>query len=183
MNIYDFTVKDGDGNDVSLRDYEGKVLLIVNTATECGFTPQYDYLQDLYEKYADDDFIVLDFPCNQFGHQAPGSHDQIFEFCSQRFGITFPIFDKIEVNGKDAHPLFSYLKSEKGFNGFDEFNELTPTLIDMYEKKDPNYASNPDIKWNFTKFLVDRSGNVVKRFEPTHPQEDVENHCHELIME
>jgi glutathione peroxidase len=167
MNIYDFTVQDAYGENVSLKQYEGKVLLIINSATKCGFTPQYDALQDLYEKYEEDGFAILDFPCNQFGGQAPGSNEEILKFCDAKFGITFPIFSKIEVNGENAHPLFQYLKSRKGFGGFDETHKLTPVLKDLLSKADPDYAAKPDIKWNFTKFLIDRQGEVVERFEPT----------------
>ncbi|MBQ9276857.1 MAG: glutathione peroxidase [Clostridia bacterium] len=141
--IYDFTVKDKKGNDVSLSEYKGKVLLIVNTATGCGFTPQYDGLQDLYEKYQEKGFEILDFPCNQFANQAPGSDEEIGSFCQARFGITFPQFAKIDVNGKNQAPLYEYLKSQK------------------------KGALGSNIKWNFTKFLVDRDGNVVDRFAPT----------------
>ncbi len=115
MNIYDFNVRDTEGNEISLKDYAGKVILIINSATECGFTPQYDSLQDLFEKYSDEGFVILDFPCNQFGHQAPGSDEEIVSFCDSTYGITFPIFSKIEVNGSNENPLYTYLKSQKGF--------------------------------------------------------------------
>lgn len=143
MNIYDLTVKGMDGKDVSLADYKGKVLLIVNTATGCGFTPQYDGLQDLYEKYRSQGLEILDFPCNQFLSQAPGSDEEIHSFCTGRYGITFPQFSKIDVNGKNESPLYTYLKSQaKG-------------------------KFNSSIKWNFTKFLVAKDGSVVARFAPT----------------
>ena len=154
-SIYDFTVKDQQGNDVSLADYRGRVLLVVNTATECGFTPTYAQLQE------------------QFGHQAPGTNEEIAQFCTSRFGVTFPQFAKIEVNGEGADPLFTYLQQQKGFEGFDDGHELTPILEDLLSKDDPDYAGKPDIKWNFTKFLVDREGNVVRRFEPTASIPDV----------
>lgn len=143
MNIYDFKVKDAKGNEVSLSDYKGKVLLIVNTATGCGFTPQYKGLQELYEKYNAQGFEILDFPCNQFGNQAPGTDDEITSFCQVNYNTGFKQFAKIEVNGENEHPLFTYLKKQKG--GF------------MGSK----------IKWNFTKFLVDKNGNVVDRFGST----------------
>ncbi|MCM1268542.1 MAG: glutathione peroxidase [Bacteroidales bacterium] len=167
MNIYDFTVEDAKGVEKSLKDFAGKVLLIMNSATECGFTPQYDGLQDLYEEYEGDGFVILDFPCNQFGHQAPGTNEEIVLFCDSRYGITFPIFSKIEVNGSNENPLFAYLKSQKGFAGFDPEHPLTPMLESALERQDPDYAKSSDIKWNFTKFLIDRQGNVVERFEPT----------------
>ena len=142
MNIYDFTVKDQKGEDCSLSIYKGKVLLIVNTATKCGFTKQYSELEELYEKYADQGFEILDFPCNQFFHQAPGSDEEINSFCSLNFGTKFPRFKKVEVNGDNADPLFVYLckQNEKG-----------------KVKK---------VKWNFTKFLIGKDGNFVERFEP-----------------
>lgn len=167
MNIYHFQVESADGHKVSLREYQGKVLLILNSATKCGFTPQYDALQDLYEKYEDQGFVILDFPCNQFHEQAPESSKEIVKFCDSNFGITFPIFSKIDVKGESAHPLFQYLTFKKGFAGFDETHKLTNTLKDMLFREDPDYAEKPDIKWNFTKFLISRTGEVVKRFEPT----------------
>ncbi|MBR1693366.1 MAG: glutathione peroxidase [Lachnospiraceae bacterium] len=181
MNIYDFSVTDADGNEVSLRDYEGKVLLINNSATECGFTPQYDALQDMYELLGERGFEILDFPCNQFGNQAPGSTDEIVSFCDSTYGITFPIFDKIEVNGKNESPLYAYLKSEKGFEGFDESHEMTPMLKKAVAAMDPEYEQNSDIKWNFTKFLVDRKGNVVARFEPTAELYEIQEMVEELL--
>lgn len=181
MNVYDFSGDDAQGVETSLREWEGKVMLIINSATECGFTPQYDKLQDLYEKYEADGFVVLDFPCNQFGHQAPGSNDEIVLFCDSKYGITFPIFSKIEVNGENALPLFTYLKSQKGFAGFDPNHPLTPMLESALERMDPGYAENSDIKWNFTKFLIDRDGNVVRRFEPTADMEEVEQEIVRLL--
>jgi glutathione peroxidase len=143
MTLYDFSVKTRDGKETSLKDYEGKVLLIVNTATGCGFTPQYTGLQELYNKYKDKGFEILDFPCNQFMNQAPGSDDAIHTFCTGRFGITFPQFAKIDVNGKNEDPLYTYLKRKK--RGF----------------------CTSKIKWNFTKFLISKDGTVLKRFAPT----------------
>ncbi len=181
MNIYDFTVKDIKDDEVSLEKYRGKVVLIINSATRCGFTPQYDELQDLYEKHQNDGFIVLDFPCNQFGNQAPGSNEEIFSFCDAKFGITFPMFSKIDVNGESAHPLFKFLVSQKGFAGFDEKHDLTPVLKRKLSEADPEYEKDPSIKWNFTKFLIDRDGNVVERFEPTESVYVVEDRIRELI--
>ena len=173
-NIYAFSVKDQEGQTISLSDYKGKVLLIVNTATKCGFTPQYEELEKMYEKYRDQGFEILDFPCNQFGEQAPGSNEEIHNFCTSHFNISFKQFDKIDVNGPHASPLFVWLKSMKGFEGFDLNNSIGKFLHEAFLKKDPNYADNPDIKWNFTKFLVDRKGNVVARFEPTAFIRDIE---------
>lgn len=181
MTIYDFKVNDIKENEVSLEKYKGKVVLIINSATKCGFTPQYDELQDLYEKYKDNNFIILDFPCNQFGAQAPGTNEEILSFCDAKFGITFPMFSKIEVNGENAHPLYKFLKGRKGFAGFDEGHELTPVLKKMLSEADPDYESDPSIKWNFTKFLIDREGNVTERFEPTEPIFVIEDKIKELI--
>ena len=181
MGFYDFEAVDVTGSSVKMEEYKGKVVLVVNTATECGFTPQYDDLQDMYEKYQAQGLEILDFPCNQFGNQAPGSDEEIVSFCDSRYGITFPHFSKINVNGEDALPLYRYLKEQKGFEGFDEENPLTPMLTSMLERIDPDYAKKSDIKWNFTKFLIDRDGTVVKRFEPTEDMEDVENTVCELL--
>jgi len=167
QNVYDFTVKDRRGNDVSLTEYKGKVLLIVNTATRCGFTPQYEELEALYKEYRDKGLEILDFPCNQFGEQAPGTEEEIHQFCTLNFGTEFPQFKKIEVNGENESPLFTFLKSKCGFKGFDKDHKIGALLDEMLSKADPDYASKPDIKWNFTKFLVDREGNVVERYEPT----------------
>lgn len=167
QNVYDFTVKDRKGNDVSLSEYKGKVLLIVNTATKCGFTPQYGELEALYKEYKGKGLEILDFPCNQFGQQAPGTGEEIHEFCTLNYGTEYPQFKKIEVNGPDESSLYTFLKSKKGFQGFDPNHKIGKILIEMLSKADPDYASKPDIKWNFTKFLIDREGNVVDRFEPT----------------
>ena len=166
QSIYDFKVKDMDGKEVSLSEYKGKVLLIVNTATKCGFTPQYEELQEMYDKYKDKGLVILDFPCNQFGGQAPGDIASIHEFCTEKYSTTFPQFDKIDVNGENESPLFAFLKSKQGFKGFGNGNQAK-FMDGMMKKKDPDYASKPDIKWDFTKFLVDSEGNVVARFEPT----------------
>lgn len=165
--LYDFTVKDREGKDVSLADYKGKVVLVVNTATECGFTPTYANLQELYAEEHDKGLEILDFPCNQFGQQAPGTAEDIHTFCTGRFGVTFPQFGKLEVNGVNEAPLYTWLKSQKGFAGFDPDHKITPILVDILGKADPDWEKKADIKWNFTKFLVDREGNVVERFEPT----------------
>ena len=166
QSVYDFKVKDMNGKEVSLSQYKGKVLLIVNTAVECGFTPQYEELQALYEKYKDKGLVILDFPCNQFGGQAPGSIASIHEFCTSKYNITFPQFDRVEVNGDKQNPLFAFLKSKQGFKGFGA-GEQARFMDELLKKQDPDYASNSDIKWNFTKFLVDSKGEVVARFEPT----------------
>ena len=174
QGVYDFSVKNEEGKSVSLSDYKGKVLLIVNTATRCGFTPQYKELEALYGQYAKEGLEILDFPCNQFGSQAPGTIAEIHQFCTANFDIHFPQFDKIDVNGEQAAPLYIYLKSQKGFEGFD-LNDKTGKLLDgMMRKKNPDYAKSPDIKWNFTKFLISRDGQVVARFEPTAKMSSIE---------
>ena len=163
--VYDFTAVANDGSEVNFADYKGKVLLLVNTASKCGFTPQYDGLEALYEKYKDQGLVIVGFPCDQFGHQEPGTAEEIEEFCRLNYGVTFPLMDKIEVNGDNAHPIYKWLYSEKPFAGFGE-GETAQRMGQMLARMDPDYLSNPDIKWNFTKFLVDRKGNVVDRFEP-----------------
>ena len=166
-NIYQFNVVDGAGDTVSLSDYAGQVLLVVNTATQCGFTPQYEELQSLYTRFHDRGLEILDFPCNQFDEQAPGSFQDIHTFCTGIYGITFPQMDKIDVNGSNAAPLYTWLKSKAGFGGFDTTDPRGAYLHAAFLAQDSLYYQNPDIKWNFTKFLIDRQGNVVARFEPT----------------
>ena len=174
QSIYDFKVKDDVGRDVSLADYRGKVLLIVNTATRCGFTPQYTELEAIYEKYRAEGFEILDFPCNQFGAQAPGTIQEIHQFCTANFDIHFPQFDKIDVNGANESPLYTFLKAKKGFGGFDANDQRGKMMDGMLRRQDANYAEKSDIKWNFTKFLVARDGRVLKRYEPTEPMSLVE---------
>ena len=157
MTIYDFKVNNGSGEEISLNDYRGKVLLVVNTATGCGFTPQYKGLESLYEKHSEKGFEILDFPCNQFGHQAPGTNAEITEFCQLHYATKFPQMMKIDVNGKNESPLYTWLKSQK--NGV--------------------FGSN--IKWNFTKFLIDREGNVVSRYAPTVTPEAIDADIEKLI--
>lgn len=170
MNIYDFTVADTTHQEVSLSKYKGKVLLIVNTATKCGFTPQYEGLEALYEKYREQGFEILDFPCNQFMAQAPGTDAELKSFCSLNFGTKFETFAKIEVNGKDAHPLYQYLRSEKD----EDFTGAKPTLLSKISKSD-------SIKWNFTKFLVSRDGKIIQRFSPSFEPEKIESFIKELL--
>ena len=176
--LYAIEVTQADGSAATLAPYAGKVLLVVNTATRCGFTPQYEELEAMYEKYRDQGFEVLDFPCNQFGGQAPGTAEEIRAFCTGTYNTQFPQFAKIDVNGENATPLFTWLKEQKGFEGFGEGGER---MAAMMERRDPDYASKPDIKWNFTKFLIDREGNVVARFEPTAPMFKVEQEVKELL--
>ena len=172
--IYDFKALTSKGKELDFKEFEGKVLLIVNTATRCGFTPQYDELEALYEKYHGEGLEILDFPCNQFGQQAPGSIEEIHEFCTANFNIKFPQFDKIDVNGANAHPLYSWLKAQKGFGGFDVNDQRGKMMDGMLRKQDAEYDKKSDIKWNFTKFLISRDGRVLKRYEPTDKMTDLE---------
>lgn len=166
MSIYDFKVKARDGKEISLSDYKGKVLLIVNTATGCGFTPQYEELQNIYEEFKEQGLEILDFPCNQFGEQAPGNDEEIHTFCKGRFGITFPQFAKIDVNGEHAIPLYQWLTESTTFEGFGK-SPMALMMNGVAKKMDKDYKNNGKIKWNFTKFLIDRDGNIAARFEPT----------------
>ena len=182
-NIYQFTVFDGVGNEVNLADYQGKLLLVVNTATHCGFTPQYEALQALYDKYRGQGFEILDFPCNQFGEQAPGTNEEIHEFCTGTYNITFPQMAKIDVNGtnEDQSPLYAWLISKAPFAGFDTTNPVGARLDQMFRSQDSTFDKLPDIKWNFTKFLIDREGNVVRRFEPYEGYEPIDAAIKELL--
>ena len=178
--VYDFTVKDRLGSDVSLADYRGKVLLIVNTATGCGFTPHYEPLEAMYKELKDQGFEILDFPCNQFANQAPGDADEIHQFCTLKFGTEFPQFKKIDVNGENAEPLFAFLATEKPFAGFGKGlkNAALSKFADMNNKQ---FGDKAYIKWNFTKFLIDREGRVLARFEPTADMKDVRNAVTEAL--
>jgi len=178
--IYDFTVKDRRGNEVSLGEYAGKVLLIVNTATGCGFTPHYEPLEAMYKDLRDKGFEILDFPCNQFAGQAPGDADEIHEFCTLKFGTEFPQFAKIEVNGDGADPLFVHLATQKPFESFGKGlkSAALKKFTNMNNKK---FGDKAYIKWNFTKFLIDREGNVVARFEPTKDMDEVRAEVEKLL--
>ena len=179
--FYDFNLLDKKGNTVSLDQYKGKVLLIVNSATGCGFTPQYEDLEAIHRRLKGQGFEILDIPCDQFGHQAPGSDDEITEFCTLRFGTDFPQFKKSEVNGPNELPLYTFLKSQKGFEGFDMDNKIAPLLVDMFDKTGTDWRTSSDIKWNFTKFLVNRNGQVVARFEPTKDMAQVEDYIKAIL--
>lgn len=170
--VYDFTVKDRQGNMVSLSEYRDKVLLIVNTATGCGFTPHYDPLEAMYKEFRGNGFEILDFPCNQFANQAPGTEDEIHELCTLKFGTEFPQFAKIDVNGENADPLFAYLAAEKPFEGFGK-GLKNAALTKFTEANNKKFGDKAYIKWNFTKFLVDREGKVIARFEPTADMKEV----------
>lgn len=174
MSIYDNMIKKMDGSEVSMADYKGKVLLIVNTATGCGFTPQYDDLQDIYDEYAAKGLEILDFPCNQFAEQAPGSDEEIHSFCTGRFGITFPQFAKIDVNGENAAPLYKWLTENSKFEGFGKGPKAL-AMSGVLKVIDKDYKNNSSIKWNFTKFLISREGKILSRFEPTMSMKDVKS--------
>ena len=178
--VYDLTVKDRSGKEVSLKDYEGKVLLIVNTATGCGFTPHYKPLEAMYADLKDKGFEILDFPCNQFAGQAPGSEEEIHEFCTLKYGTEFPQFAKINVNGEDADPLFAYLATEKPFAGFGK-GLKNAALRKFADKNNKTFGDKAYIKWNFTKFLIDREGKVVSRFEPTEDMDKVRKAVEEML--
>ena len=172
MNIYDYVVKNRKNEDVSLSDYKGKVLLIVNTATGCGFTPQYEGLENLYKKYHEKGLEILDFPCNQFGNQAPGTADEIHEFCQLKYNTSFDQFAKIDVNGENESPLYNFVKSkiqEDEIEGMKNKIAMKTIL-----KISSTYEKDGDIKWNFTKFLIDKEGNVVSRYSPTFKPENME---------
>lgn len=171
--VYDFSLKDKQGNEVSLEQYKGKVLLIVNTATGCGFTPQYEDLEAMYHKLQSKGLEILDIPCNQFGHQAPGSDEEIKEFCTVKFGADFPQFKKSDVNGANELPLYTWLKSEKPcLGGYDE--KLAAVMEKLYNEANPEPRKKDDIQWNFTKFLISRDGQVIARFEPVVDMKEVE---------
>ena len=179
MSIYDCKVKNRSGEDVSISDYKGKVLLIVNTATGCGFTPQYEGLEKLYKEYHDKGLEILDFPCNQFGKQAPGSDDEIHEFCQFKYNTTFDQFSKIDVNGENESPLYTILKNEIGEDTISGMkNKMAMKAV---EKLSDTYKEDKDIIWNFTKFLVDREGNIVARYSPIMKPEDMEEKIKDLI--
>ena len=180
MNIYDFSVPMVGGGELSLAENKGKVMLIVNTATGCGFTPQYEDLEKLYEEFHEKGLEIIDIPCNQFAGQTPGTDEEIHAFCTLNYNTKFPQMKKSDVNGDNALPLYGFLKEQKGFNGFGH-SPKGLAMAAMCLTRDVNYKKNPDIKWNFTKFLVDRDGNVVERFEPTADMQDVAKKVAELI--
>ena len=173
MGFYDYSVTARNGQEVSMKNYEGKVVLVVNTATGCGFTPHYAPIEKMYEDLHEQRFEVLDIPCNQFGAQTPGTDEEVHEFCTLNYNTQFDQMQKSDVNGENELPLYTYLKSQKGFEGFGE-GQTAEFMNKHLEKIDPDFRNNPDIKWNFTKFVIDRKGNVAARFEPTAAMEDVE---------
>ncbi|MBX4263379.1 glutathione peroxidase [Clostridium estertheticum] len=181
MSIYDFNAITIDGEEVSLKQYKGKVLIIVNTASKCGFTPQYKGLEKLYEQYKDKGFEILGFPSNQFAAQEPGESSEIKNFCEINYGVSFPLFEKTDVRGKNAHPIFEYLTEKAKFKGFDLNQPNEKKFNDMLEKKFPELLVGNSVKWNFTKFLIGRDGNVEYRFEPTTTPEDISTDIEKLL--
>ena len=180
MSFYDLSVTAASGEEISMKDYEGKVVLIVNTATGCGFTPHYKDIEAMYEKFHDKGFEVIDVPCNQFAGQTPGTDDEIHEFCQLKYNTQFPQMKKSDVNGDTAIPLFKYLKEQKTFEGFGK-GPAALAMNAMLKKIDKDYKNNSEIKWNFTKFVVDRKGKVVARFEPTAKMDEVAKFVEELL--
>ena len=178
--FYDYAVPTVEGNEKSMADFKGKVVIVVNTATGCGFTPHYEPIEKLYETHHEDGLEIVDVPCNQFAGQAPESDEEIHEFCQLKYNTQFPQMKKSDVNGENALPLFEYLKSQKGFEGFGKGAKALAMSV-MMKKIDKNYKDNPDIKWNFTKFVIDREGNVVRRFEPTESMDEFTKYVESLL--
>ncbi len=178
--IYDYKVTKRNGEELNLNELKGKVIMVVNTATGCGFTPQYAPIEEMYKKYHDKGLEILDIPCNQFGGQAPGTDAEIHEFCTLHYNTTFEQMKKADVNGANELPLYTYLKSEKGFEGFPD-GPYKEKMEEMMAKFDPDWNKKPDIKWNFTKFIIDKSGKVVARFEPMADMKDVEECVKSLL--
>lgn len=179
-NFYDFSVTTAKGEEIKMADFKGKVVLVVNTATGCGFTPQYAPIEQMYKDYHSKGLEILDIPCNQFGAQAPGTDEEIQEFCTLHYNTTFPQMKKSDVNGDNQLPLYKYLKEQQGFKGFGE-GKMAGFMNQHLAKIDPDFEKNSDIKWNFTKFVVDKNGNVVARFEPTADMKVVEDCIKELL--
>lgn len=181
MSFYDFSAKKIDGQEIKMDAYKGKVLVVVNTASKCGFTGQYEGLEKLYEEYKDQGLEILGFPCNQFADQEPGSNSDVQSFCKLNYGVTFPLFEKTDVRGDEAHPIFKYLSEEAPFKGFDLNHPSGNLLNGVLQENFPDYLVGNSIKWNFTKFLVDREGNVIERFEPTSEPSDMIPKIKELL--
>ena len=182
MGFYDLSVEKTNGEQLSMKEFEGKVVMVVNTATGCGFTPHYKDIEAMYEKYHDQGLEVIDIPCNQFAGQTPGTDEEIHEFCTLKYNTQFPQMKKSDVNGPNALPLFTYLKSQKGFEGFGKGAKALAMGL-LLKRIDKDYKNNPDIKWNFTKFIVNRKGDVVARFEPTANMDEVRDCVEKLVKE
>lgn len=180
MSIYDYEYTSIENQPVHMKDYEGNVLLIVNTASKCGFTPQYEGLEALYKTYQDQGFVVIGFPCNQFMAEEPGTEQEIAEFCTIRYGVTFPLSQKVDVRGESAIPLYQYLTSQKGFEGLGKGAKVKALEL-MLKAEYGKGFSDDQIKWNFTKFLVDRDGQVIARFEPPVEPKDIEDDIKALL--
>ncbi|MGH4138057.1 glutathione peroxidase [Clostridium sp.] len=181
MKIYDFKFKTIDGEDATLEQFKDKVILIVNTASKCGFTPQYKDLQKLYEKYNNDGLEIIGFPSNQFAEQEPENNGEVKKFCEINFGVTFPLSEKVDVRGNDAHQLFKYLTEQKPFKGLDMNKPSAKNLHDFLQEKFPEYLLGDSIKWNFTKFLIDRNGKVIERFESSTEPMEIEESIKNLL--
>lgn len=181
MSLYDLSATSIEGEDIQLSQFKGKVLIIVNTASKCGFTPQYEDLEKIYQKYQDQGLEILGFPSNQFADQEPGNNEEVKSFCMLNYGVTFPLFAKGDVRGANAHPVFQFLTKEKGFEGFGKFNKTGLMLTGMLKLKFPEILAGDGIKWNFTKFLVDQEGNVIGRYEPTVSPLDMEEDIKALL--
>ena len=177
-NFYDYSILDSKNNEVKMSDLKGKVVMIVNTATGCGFTPQYEPIEKMYEKYHDQGLEILDIPCNQFGNQAPGTDEEIHEFCTLHYNTTFPQMKKADVNGENELPLYTFLKTQKGFEGF---KGIAGKGLEVAIKKMIKDLKENDTRWNFTKFIVNKDGEVVARFEPTHDMKKVEEYVVSLL--
>ncbi len=183
MKVYDYNFTSINGSNINLKKYEGKVLLIVNTASKCGFTPQYEGLESLYQKYKGEDFEIIGFPCNQFLNQEPDSLEEIQSFCQLNYGVTFRLTEKIDVKGSNKHPLFKYLSNAAPFNGFDMTNEKANDLYKFLEESFPETVIGNDIKWNFTKFLINKNGNYIVRYEPYVEPVSLETAIEEMLAE
>lgn len=181
MNIYDFKVNSIDGVEISLERFKGNALLIVNIASKCGFTYQYEDLQKMYDKYKAEGFEILGLPCNQFAEQEPGNNNDVKQFCMLNYGVSFPLSEKIEVRGSNAHPLFNYLTQMAPFEGFDLSNPSAKLLFAMLKENLPDYLIGDSIKWNFTKFLIDKDGTVVKRFESSVEPNEISPYVKKLL--
>lgn len=181
MSVYDFKFNSIDDEQMSLDVFKGKVLLIVNTASKCGFTPQYEGLEELYKKYKDKGFEIIGFPSNQFAGQEPGEGPEIKNFCMINYGVSFPLSEKVEVRGENAHPLFRYLIEKAPFKGFDLSKQSARNISDHIHSNFPELMEGDSIKWNFTKFLIDKNGNVVKRFEPPVEPQDISLEIEKLL--
>jgi glutathione peroxidase len=181
LNFYDFSAVSMYGEEIKFDIFKNKVVIIVNTASHCGFTSQFDSLQRLYDRYKDKDFVILGFPCNQFAEQEPASNEDVLSFCTLNYGVSFPMFQKINVRDENAHPLFTYLTSIQPFKGFDHSHPVTKGLLAFLKDKHPEYLIGDSIKWNFTKFLIDKKGNVFNRYESTFSPAEIEKHIVELL--